>query len=96
MSNINLKTCTKEDLRRSIATMINKANVNTYILLEDEYTNNPSIIYTTDHKRKAKAFGQINVIADILISYMDDNEGYREDLAEFTDSLYNYIEKEYR
>lgn len=96
MSNINLKTCTKEDLRKSISTMLAKANTNTYILLEDEYTNNPSIIYTTDHKRKNNAFGQINVHMESIISYFGDAEGYQEDTTQFVDDLYNYIVKEYR
>lgn len=96
MSNVKLNTCTKDDLRKSIATVLRDAKVNTYILLEDEYTNNPGIIYTTDHNKRHKAFGQINVNMECIISYFGDEEGYREEINQFVEDLYNYIIKEYR
>lgn len=96
MSNINLKNCTKESLKKSIVAMENKAKTNTYILLEDIYTNNPSILYTTDYKRKSNAFGEINKNMNCIISYLEDKEGSEEKRETFIDNLYDYIVKEYR
>lgn len=59
MSNVNLKTCTKGDLKKSIKFVLNNAKENAYILLEDIYCNNPSLTYTKQLSRKHNAFGGV-------------------------------------
>lgn len=98
MANVNLKTCTKGELKRSLYYVMDKANEDTHILLEDIYCDNPKLIYTCKRERKHSAFGTIKVMLEgtFIISYFEDKEGYREKSDKFIDDLYDYIVKEYR
>ena len=103
---INLRTCTKGQLKKSIGAMLRKARYSTYICLEDVYTKNPTIEYKADRDSKYNAFAEINAgyhgIDEVTkkpinaIIQLEDHEEYLVSLDEFVDYLYKYIEENYR
>ena len=103
---INLETCTKGQLKKSIGAMLRKARYSTYICLEDVYTKNPTIEYKADRDSKYNAFAEINAgfygidemtnkPINAILQLEDDGE-YLVSLDEFVDYLYKYIEENYR
>ena len=103
MSNINLNTCTKEQLKKSIGYMLNKARCNKYLYLEDIYTKNPTLSY--ENSCNENAFAEINCAfyglddktnkpINALIDKMEDYD-FETNLNDFTDRLFDYIVNEY-
>lgn len=102
---INLKKCSKKELENSINYMLKNASHNLYILLEDEYTENPTIIYTSDRNKQYNAFAEINAgyygkdENDNYINELMEFEGHEQNIvtvSDFVNSLYDFIVKEYR
>ncbi len=94
---LNLETCTKEDLKKKIEYIINKCYGITLIALESNYEKNP-VMYFPDEPNGA-IIGRID--SDCLGGYKILNEVYADehyydDLENFVDELYDYIVEYYQ
>lgn len=94
---LNLKTCTKEDLKKKIEYIIDNCCDLTLIALESCYEKNP-VMYFSDEPN-GEVVGRID--SDCLGGYRIINEiysdeHYYDDLENFVDELYDYIEENYQ
>lgn len=94
---LNLNTCTKEDLKKKIEYIIDKCCGITLIALENNYEKNP-VMYFPEEPNEA-IVGRIE--SDCLGGYRIINEIYSDecyydDLESFVDELYDFIEENYQ
>lgn len=106
---INLRTCTKEQVRNRIEYMVNNARYNLYIFLENTYIEEPTILFQSCDG--PSSFGQIiagyygknenDEYESALIQFEYDENGvfynsFITSVEKFTDYLFGYIEEKYR
>ncbi len=93
---INLETCTKEQLIARIGYMLRNASNDLFVHLEDKYTKNPRMLFDRDDKScyigKVAVFNKIDKNMNVLINTCWKNEFYEDTVESFVNDLYdNYI-----
>lgn len=73
MSKVKLKTCTKKQIFSSINYMFNNAKKGVYILLEDQYCEDPELFYAS--RGNDRYFH--NAYGEIIIDSIEDGKYYR-------------------
>lgn len=93
---INLETCTKEQLIARIGYMLRNARNDLFIHLEDRYTENPRMLFDRNDKScyigKISVFNETDKYMNVLINTCWKDEFYEDTVESFVDDLFdNYI-----
>ncbi len=95
---MNLKECTKSELRYALQGFLNTVAKNEYnyeVVVEDEYCDKPGIRISTRYRETPWiSVGIYDFYPNFLVS--EDDGEYIYTLDEVTDLIWNVIERDYR
>lgn len=94
MNDINLKKCTKEELKETITYNLKNLDGIYYVTLEDIFTEEPTIKFLEYNNRVLDFIAIFEY--DVIINNFSNDYSFYDDPTNFIDSLYNFICEYYR